>query len=471
VGSTSRSALFLALALILLAGPALAQVKTFRKEIKQPLGTAMSQDDAHATALAKAKEAALDEAGIYLESLTVVKNFQVAQDDITALAAGVLQTNVVEEQPYLDNGQFGIRVVAEVHLDPAVLQQRIQALLADRPHLDQLKASQQRERELLAQVARLEEQNRQLSTGAEQAALRTAYRQAANGLTAQDWFQKGWALHDSHLRGYSDPTKAVVFYSQAIDLSPTFKLALLARGNAYLDLGRPQRAIEDYDQALQLDPKYEIAYTERGIAYAKLGQWQRAIQDYDKALQLDPKDAGAYNIRGNAYLDLGQPQRAIEDYDQAIRLEPKEAAHVYWHRGFAYDQLGQPQRAIKDYDQALQLDPNYATAYVLRGMAYVELGRPQRAIKDYDQALRLDPKDARTYTIRRNEYAALAQPQRAIQDYDQALNLDPTLAGAYSKRGNAYRALGQPQRAIQDYRKACELGQQSACDWLKKHPE
>ena len=117
-------------------------------------------DDARISAVAKAKREALEMAGTYIESLTVVKNSQVDKDEILALAAGVLKAEVVSQENYHTKDAFGIEVVVKVVVDTSVLEERVKKLLQDKTHLTQLKDTQKREKELLQRVAQLEEENR-----------------------------------------------------------------------------------------------------------------------------------------------------------------------------------------------------------------------------------------------------------------------------------------------------------------------
>ena len=158
-----RPLLFATVGLICLcAASAQADVRTFRKEIKQVMGSALSQQDARTIAIAQAKRDALEQAGTYLESFSVVRNASLERDDILALSAGVLKAEIVQEQPFLEGGVFGIIVVAQVQVDPSVLDERIVKLLADRQGLAQLKAADKRQQELLAKIAALEAENAKL---------------------------------------------------------------------------------------------------------------------------------------------------------------------------------------------------------------------------------------------------------------------------------------------------------------------
>jgi predicted ATP-dependent protease len=70
--------------LILLIGfiaifPAFAEIKVFEKEVEEIVGRDQSQEQVEAFALQKAKRLAVEEAGTYISSLTVVQNFRLVK--------------------------------------------------------------------------------------------------------------------------------------------------------------------------------------------------------------------------------------------------------------------------------------------------------------------------------------------------------------------------------------------------------
>ncbi|MEK7243244.1 MAG: hypothetical protein AAB112_03625, partial [Thermodesulfobacteriota bacterium] len=75
--------------------PAFAEIKVFEKEVEEIVGRDQSQEQVEAFALQKAKRLAVEEAGTYISSLTVVQNYVLAKDEVTALASGVLQSQVL----------------------------------------------------------------------------------------------------------------------------------------------------------------------------------------------------------------------------------------------------------------------------------------------------------------------------------------------------------------------------------------
>jgi tetratricopeptide (TPR) repeat protein len=452
--------------LFLIPVSAIGEIQTITHTVKQPFGGSQSPDDARIAAVAKAKREALEMAGTYIESLTVVKNSQVDKDEILALAAGVLKAEVVSQKNYVSGDAFGIEVVVNLVVDTSILEERVKKLLQDRTHLEQLNQSRAREKELLEKIAVLEGENRKSGkSNQKKADLKKEFQDASRGLTAEDWFDKALALLVDGK--YTDFKEAIEYLTNCIRLKPDAANAYYNRGTAYAKgLGQYHRAIQDYNEAIRLKPDNAEAFNNRGVAYGNLGQYHRAIEDFDKAFRLKPDYAMAYYNRGRAYCDLGQYQRAIEDFDKAIRLNP-DYSDAFNNRGTAYKSLGQQQRAIQDYNEVIRLKPDNAAAYYNRGVAYGNLGQYQRAINDFDKAIRLKPDNADAYGNRGNAYQNLGQQQPAIEDYDEVIRLKPDHADTYNNRALSYLMQGKIDLGCRDAQKACELGKCKLLELVK----
>jgi tetratricopeptide (TPR) repeat protein len=339
--------------LMLLPVSAIGEILTIKHTVKQTFGGGQSPDDARISAMAKAKREALEKAGTYIESLTIVKNSQVEKDEILALTAGVLKAEVVSQKNYVSEDAFGIEIVVNVVVDTSVLEERVKKLLQDKTHLEQLADIQKREKELLQRVAQLEEENRKLSSNKQSTQkLKNEFQQISQGLTAMDWFYQAASLWDGEK--ITDPQKAIEYMSNGIKLQPDNAGAYLVRGFTYhFMLGQYQRAIDDYTEAIRLEPDNAEIYEGRGGAYSELGQQQRAIEDFTEFIHLEPDNAAGYNNRGIVYGKLGQYQRAIEDYTEAIRLKP-DYARAYYNKACCFALQKKPAQACYSLQLAIE---------------------------------------------------------------------------------------------------------------------
>ena len=190
------------------------------------------------------------------------------------------------------------------------------------------------------------------------------------------------------------------------------------------------KAIVHYTEAINLNPEHVNAYNNRGVAYANKGEIDAAIQDYNKAIDLNPEDAEAYNNRGVAYANKGEIDAAIQDYNKAIDLNPEDA-EAYYNRGVAYANKGEFDAAIQDYTKAIDLNPEHATAYNNRGVAYANKGEFDAAIQDFNKAIDLNPEHATAYNNRGEAWLHLREWEKAKTDLITAKDMENDIVASF----------------------------------------
>ena len=146
---------------------------------------------------------------------------------------------------------------------------------------------------------------------------KSAYTEFYKGVTCQE--RANSTQNPTEKQGEYD--KAIVHYTEAINLNSELAEAYYNRGVAYAKKGEFDLAIQDFNKAIDLNPEYAKAYYNRGVAYAKKGEFDLAIQDYTKAIDLNPEDADAYCNRGEAWLHLREWEKAKANLITAKDLE------------------------------------------------------------------------------------------------------------------------------------------------------
>lgn len=367
-----------------LAGPVWAEIKTFTVKAQAFIGDNQTKNEARQLATLEAKRQALEQAGTYVESLTLVKNAVLSKDEILAFTGGVSKTELLSEKALAQGGSFGLEVVARVTVDTRLVEQRIQYFARNREALEKEKALLARNKALEQEIRAYQAQLAKLKQVSQVQQLRANTGQKLEKkLQATDWFRKGY---EAYLR-------------KEYDL-----------------------ALAHYNQALQCDPGYADVYHNRGVVHYERQAYPLAIAEYSLALRYNPRLSLAYNGRGVAYKNLQKDDLALADYQQALRLKPDFAA-VYNNRGNLYKSQRQYPLALADYQQALRLQPDYAAAYSNRGSLYYELQDYPRALADFNQALTLLPTMAESYNYRGNTYHYLQEPEKALADWRKACEL------------------------------------------------
>jgi tetratricopeptide (TPR) repeat protein len=290
-----------------------AETKTFIKEYTYQASEDDSRNSSRTLALRAVKGLLLEELGTYLESVTEVQNFQLTKDRITALTAGIVQTEIVADKWNGDSLKYWLK--AKIVTDSDEVIKSIDTLRNDRAKTKELEEIRRRSEELLRENQRL---RKELSVATVEQKVKEleAYNKTINDLSAIDWYEIG-----STSRTYvARPKDAIIALNEAIKLNPQFANAFYYRGLAYGNLHDYQREIGDYNKAIILDSKYVDAYGSRGQAYAALKNYQQAIKDYNMVIKLNPQDEMGYYFRGIAYGEIGNSQQMIKDYKTAASL-------------------------------------------------------------------------------------------------------------------------------------------------------
>ena len=248
IKNASCFVLALILSFIFLTNIVSAETKTFIREYTYQASEADSKISSRTIALEQVKRLLLEELGTYIVSHTEVTNFKLTKDQITALTAGIVQTQIIKEK--WDGERYWIQ--AKIEADAHEVTKAVDFLRKDKGKSKELEDANRKAEYALKEVERL---RKELELSRKDQTRIARYDEAIKELSATDWYRKG--------------------------------LSLAIAGNY-------NEAITANARAIQLDPKYAFAYVNRGFAYSKLGDYQRALDDSNKAIELDPKLAGAY---------------------------------------------------------------------------------------------------------------------------------------------------------------------------------
>lgn len=161
------------------------------------------------------------------------------------------------------------------------------------------------------------------------------------------------------------------------------------RGIANERLGRNEAAIADYDIALELFPTYAVALTNRGYANKKLGRLEQALVDLDASLALDGNDWLSYSHRGDIHARLGNTDFAVRDFEKAIAYAPAGSSLLN-RTAYKFLLIDMPQRALASVNAALRRQPDNAAYWDTLGDVYCRIGDFDRAGVAFLTAFELD---------------------------------------------------------------------------------
>jgi hypothetical protein len=208
---------------LILPPVAFAEVQTFTATHTYILGDRDSKEEARQRCLLETKRKILEQAGVYIESASEVKNFDLTKDTITSFAAAVMQVKDSKENFGFENGHMTLMLSIKADVDLEEVHKQLAAGVRD-----DVASQKERMKRLEAQLETMNRQQSGQSSGHAQASppidisaedLQTLRTRAAQGdaqaqvelgfrykhgegvpkdyATAQGWYEKAAAQGDA----------------------------------------------------------------------------------------------------------------------------------------------------------------------------------------------------------------------------------------------------------------------------------
>jgi hypothetical protein len=394
--------------------PAFAEIKVFEKETTWKAAKNQSQEQAERLAIMEAQRQAIEEAGVFISSLTVVKDYKLDKDEITQLASGILQTKTVGVPTIsIENGILRVRVRTVIQVDTSVLDRQIEVFMKDKGALKREEEALKRVRELQVQLAnlkssevkRLEELNTQALALERERDLQRLFREEqaleAKGRLSRaeaDRIAKEREMQDRINRTLAEQGRAKRDEAAALAAEQDrIKRAQLENEQRWNELSRKAKLSQEswvaIDDSLSLKQAVtEVNYLKREIANLKgrldyqYGEntrnlkaayaQQRALTKAKLPPKPVPKDAlettTGYNKRISAY--ERQVKEAAMEKGKAVGRLQKEENLKFAQAKVGY--LGQQIRVLEPFIKRLQDLQDRKFTLPEGGAMTVDLGEP-----------------------------------------------------------------------------------------------
>lgn len=173
------------------------------------------------------------------------------------------------------------------------------------------------------------------------------------------------------LRKRGDLEGAKARFERALEVWPTFELALNNLAGIHFETGDHRRAIELYRRSMEVrktttdDPLFignnVVTLRNMAKAFRALGQYDQALKKIELAVGLIPKNPEALYERGTILVDLKRSDEAERDFLAAIDLNPDFAPPIN-DLGVLRVEQGDVAEAERLFRRAVEADPNYIPA-------------------------------------------------------------------------------------------------------------
>ncbi|WP_197440862.1 tetratricopeptide repeat protein [Thalassoglobus neptunius] len=236
-----------------------------------------------------------------------------------------------------------------------------------------------------------------------------------------------------HLRGIAymageDWGRAVNDLEEAYDLGESSASLHLNLGHSLIGLGLQEKALAEFSSVLKSYPDEVVALLARGNLFLDLENFSAAIRDFEKVISLQENNAEAYNGKGVALSLQNQYDEAVTAFNGAITADPHFLEAIL-NRAYALKSVQQFDLAQKDYELALTVDQESPAAqndfaWMLATCPDSEFRKPKRAIELALSANRsTEYRDPGFIDTLAAAYAADGQFEKAIQTCQTAIEL------------------------------------------------
>lgn len=315
-----------------------------------------------------------------------------------------------------------------------------------------------------------------------------------------------------------DYKKALVGYSEAIELCPNVARYYGNRSACYMMMGLYRDALKDAQKSIELDPQFIKAYSRIIKCSLILGDVVNAETAINKLKEIDPTNnsiaselrdlehlrrylveaevayaAKDYRkvvycmdrccdvgtscsrfklIKAECLTFLGRYQEAQDIANDVLHIDKQNVEAIYV-RGMCLYYQDNIDRAFTHFQQVLRLAPDHSKALEIykkakslklkkeEGNVAFKANRFEEAYNLYTQALLLDPQNgmtnAKLHFNKATVAAKLGRLNESITECTEALRLDENYLKALLRRAQCYMDLQDFEEAVRDYEKAYKM--------------
>lgn len=289
IKSTCPLVLFALIGLI--SQHAVAEIKVIEADSVYVMGDNDSKVYARRIATQEAKRTALERAGTFVASLTQVKEYKLTKDEVTAYTAGIIETEIIVDEPRgtLDRPEHYIKATCRIDID--VLLQEIGRYRENQELRSQLEASAKeqaalkKERdELVRQLAEEQDKTRAAET-------RSKIDSVLARQEAIDDTNRAWARLSPQIDLYSggeikqtlklgDLEDTAVLLEKAAEVMPGNQQTRILLATVY-ERKNDQAGAERHLQAARgRDPNNPLLRMRLGILYREQGKYPEALREF-----------------------------------------------------------------------------------------------------------------------------------------------------------------------------------------------
>lgn len=357
-------------------GNALAEIRTITSIGEYRMGDNDTRTDAKRLALLDAKRLALEQAGVYIESVTEVKSLDLTKEEIRAYTAGIVEVIEQKTRTVMEGDSTLVRVDVTAKIDTDVVTRQIDALRKNESGKTELLRLRMEADRLRQEMDAKTRELASLKAKAQVETVTTQRQQLVKKAFANELVERAVSAHLEFVLAHANPDgKKSTFRPSAIEA-----------------LTRMRNLIEE---ALSLDPSNPDAnyLMARVLLYegdylVENGSNDDAILQFQEAVRLRPNDADVHAHFARALNKMGKLDAALAEARTAINLKPDVAMH-YVSLGHIFQSKRDSRSAIDAFRKAISLDASNGHAHVGLSLVLTVIGNKQEADQEFTRGMRL----------------------------------------------------------------------------------
>ena len=203
--------------------------------------------------------------------------------------------------------------------------------------------------------------------------------------------------------------------------------ALVARGQANLDLGKFAEARADFEAIRKLSPNSASAYVNLARVATAQKNYAEALGFYERALSIDARNFDALNGTINVLKTQKQFGQAHERLDKSLASADTPRSDVpalHYLKADVFQAERNPAAAESELQKAMEADENYLPAYSAYAALLVDQNQTERAIEQYKKIVE-KKQSASVYTLLGMLEDARQNLDESEKHYRKALEIAP----------------------------------------------
>ena len=251
-----------------------------------------------------------------------------------------------------------------------------------------------------------------------------------------------------------DNENAIILFKKALELDPSYALALAGLGDAYAQ--RVQRfsypskwldsAVTESQKSVALDANLAEGYKALGLAYHLMGKNNLALANDEKSAALNPNYFPAMLNVGYVLQSMGKPDEAIPWMKKALSTNPTFPVGLSMLGGL-YMSLDEFTKAREYINRSLELQPDLLQSHALLVYADIVEGKLDQAKERCQKLLSSMPNEPAALSLAGNYYLWVRDFKAAAPYFEKDLATTGPESDSYNPLACIYLRLGRTAEA------------------------